>query len=253
MELRARRLAGLLSQATVNCLRARDRPSDSKRLCLSNLLRLSAPLCAACVLKRDSGGGAMDAKKKEKEKEKGGRRNKKGKVDAPKAELTAEQKLYLRTKYEDEQCTKLVFLHRNGQREELFFETRMTHYSELLRLIAKVKPRCPAMFVCQFPSGEILTSQNFTSLPLYRVREMATSRVLSIKYCPRVDTRWDFLEHHAGPPPRWVDRLQLREEAETKAKNDVLYARIQEESARKLMERLESGGLEEDDGQWDDL
>lgn len=200
----------------------------------------------------------MEEKKGEREKEKGkgkGRR-KKGQVgdgQQPKAELTEEQKLYLRRKYEDEQCTKLLFLYKDGKREELFFETRLTHYSELLRLIAKVKPRNPALYMFSTSDGEILTSLNFKSLPRYRVREMAASRQLSIKYCPRVDTRWDFLEHHAGAPPKWVDKLQLREEAEQKAKNDVLFARIQEESARKLMERLESGGQEEDDGQWDDL
>lgn len=195
---------------------------------------------------------ALSIDKKAKEVDKKGRRLKK-RGEVPKAELTQEQKDYLRKKYVDEQCTKLLFIAKDGKQEELFFETRLAHYSELQRLIAKVKYRSTAIYMCQYPSGEILTSKNFKSLPLYRVREMATSRALTIKYCPRVDTRWDFLEHHAGPPPNWVDKLQQKEDDILKAKQNVLLARQQEDEARKLMERLQNGGVEDDDGQFDDL
>jgi len=202
-----------------------------------------APAPAAPVKKRDE----SPAGKK-------GRRR--GPPPTEKKEQTEEQKALLRQKFLEEKCTLLRFIGKGGQREEKLFENvRLGDYSELQRLIARVRPKSTAMVVCQFEDGSIVTSENFKTTAVYRVRDMDTARPLHIKYCPRVDTRWDFYEHHAGKPPGWIDNLQVKLDLKDKAKNDALEKKRLEEEARRLMERLENGGTEEPDSEeaWENL
>ena len=183
------------------------------------------------------------------------KRRRKKKDEVKEVVLTDEQIAYLKQKHIDERCTRLRFINKGGKVDERFFDmVRCEHYSELQRLIAKSKPKTTSLFMCQFEDGSILTSENFKQCSIYRVRDMETVRPLNIKYCPRVDTRWDFLEFHAGKPPGWHDKLQDKYDLVLKIKHDEQRKRDREQDAIKLMERLQRGGDEEPDGaDWDDL
>jgi hypothetical protein len=199
---------------------------------------------------------APDKAKKRDESPAGKKGRRRGPAPPKKEELTEEQKAYVRQKFIEEKCTRVRFIGKEGLREEKLYENvRLGHYSELQRLIARVRPKSTAMVVCQFEDGSIITSENFKTVSVYRVRDMDTARSLHIRYCPRVDARWDFYEHHAGKPPGWIDNLQIKLDLRDKAKNDALDKKRQEEEARKLMERLENGGTEEPDSEeaWENL
>ena len=201
-------------------------------------------------------GEAPAKKRDESPAGKKGRSRRGGPPPKKDVELTEEQKAFLRQKYLEEKCTRLRFISKGGLREEKLFEnTRLLHYSDLQRLIARVRPKNTAMVVCQFEDGSIVTSENFKTMGIYRVRDMETARPLHIKYCPRVDTRWDFYEHHAGKPPGWIDHMQVKLDLKDKSKNDALEKKRLEEEARRLMERLENGGTEEPDSEeaWENL
>lgn len=183
-------------------------------------------------------------------KKKGGRKPKVVKE----VELTEEQKAEQHQKWIEERCTRLRFLNKDGTRSEHLFQTRLEHYSELQRMIATLKPKCPSLFVCQFEDGTIMTSKNFKSVGIYRAKELDVVRPLIAKFAPRVDARWDFLEYHAGPPPGWKDKLQEKYDLRDKAKNDAILAAKQEEEAREFMERLENGGEpDREDNRFDNL
>jgi len=168
--------------------------------------------------------------------------------------LTEEQKALLRQKHIEERCTRLRFIAKGGKMVEKLYETRIEHYSELQRLIAQTKPKTTDLYMCQFEDGTVLSSQNFKTCSIYRIRDMDTAHPLKIKFCPRVDTRWDYLEYHAGAPAGWKDKFQEKLDAKDKVKRDAENAIRLETEARKLMERLENGGDEEEEGQnWDDL
>ena len=211
---------------------------------------MSAPATAPPTNKAGGKGG----NKRDESPKKMRGRSTAGKKEAVERVYSAEEKAAMRQKHIEEHCTRLHFVAKGGKMEEKLFETRLEHYSELQRLIAHSLPKTTNLYMCQFLDGSIITSQNFKSAPIYRVRDMDTVRPLKIKFCPRVDTRWDFLEFHAGKPPRWVDKMQEKINAKEKLLHDASNAKKLEADARKLMERLESGGAEEDsDGAFDDL
>mgnify|MGYP006117677509 FL=1 len=171
----------------------------------------------------------------------------------------AEKKAADRRKFVKNHCTNLIFQFKDDSKVEKLMEgVRFERYTDIQRAVAQVMPKSLKVFLIQHENGKLLTPEDFVESHTYRVKEMTNAKLEATsksKFRPQVDPRWEFYDYHAGPPPNWVDPIEVAK----KKKEDAIRAAKEREKqdliASKMMDRIggdDSDSEESDGGAFDD-
>ena len=192
-----------------------------------------------------------------------GRRNviKGKKKKEEEVELTDEEKAAkkaeARRKYVLNNCTNLKFiLLDNTVREKLCEGERCERYPDLQRLIAKYTKNSLQIFIPQdFETAEIITSENFKETHQYRVKELKNRKLEATaksRWRPQVDPRWEFYDYHGGPPPNWVDPIEVEKQRKIRAQREKEEREKADAEAERVLSRLHGEGGDDEDDDDDD-
>lgn len=172
-------------------------------------------------------------------------------TEAEEKVLRAKEREERSRKLREETSTTIKFIDINGARSEIVVERLFKTYYELQLELSRLKQNSTNLFMILKPNEvDVVRPENYEQAQKYTIRVLPSKKMASMKFTPRVDTRWEF-ESYEGAPKGWLQEMNRKVRLREKKRSGELAAASTEEEKKKLMEELEGReGNEDDSSVW---